>query len=194
MRFNMASPLSKLLEVQQLAQIVRSIEDKFRCQICLDLLKHPAKLRCEHKFCRMCIEQHIRNGVADRNLGMNEAQNKNCPLCGKKCTNLFPTCCLGYLFTKKHFFAGHKNITKRSLEDDTESSPLRNNTMTFIRSIENILDVDLKTVRDPPVASREATTPKPTRGKPDFDFKVPTTRANSKPESKARKKIVNDGE
>lgn len=66
--------------------------------------------------------------------------------------------------------------------------------MKFIRSIENLLDVDFKAVRDPPVASREATTPKPSRRQPDFEFKVPTTRAKSRPESKARKKIVNDGE
>ena len=101
---------------------------------------------------------------------------------------------LAYLRLNEHFVPGHKNITKRSLEDDKESSPLRNNIMKFTRSIENLLDVDFKAVRDPPVDSREASTPKPARRKPDFDFKVPTTRAKSKPETKARKKIVNDGE
>ena len=166
----MASPFAKMQQMQELARLMRNIEEKFRCHICLDLLKHPVKLKCEHTFCRMCIETYIRVGVTDQNLGNAERQNSNCPLC-----------------------QGHKNITKRSLEDDNESSPLRGKTVSFIRAVEDILDVDFKSIRNPPSSSKEASTPAKPARKPDFDFKVPTTRARAtRPQSKARKKIVND--
>ena len=48
-------------EIIEVAKILNRMEEAtFQCPICMDRMVHPVRLRCEHTFCRMCIERHIR--------------------------------------------------------------------------------------------------------------------------------------
>ena len=84
-------------EIIEVAKTLNRMEEAtFQCPICADRFKHPVRLRCEHTFCKMCIERHIRTSH-----NYNEENNKSrCPICQDG------------------------PITKRNLQPDTELTPL----------------------------------------------------------------------
>ena len=123
----------------QIASICEDLGGKFKCQICLDQLKNPVKLKCRHRFCRMCIEQHIRTKSTHF--------VENSP---KKFSKVFcPLLC------------DEKNqVTKRNLVDDLESPPLQKAVTSLAKIMEISFEVtDLQQVREPPVSKREAPSP-----------------------------------
>ena len=123
----------------QIASICEDLGGKFKCQICLDQLKNPVKLKCRHRFCRMCIEQHIRTKTTHF--------VENSP---KKFSKVFcPLLC------------DEKNqVTKRNLVDDLESPPLQKAVTSLAKIMEISFEVtDLQQVREPPVSKREAPSP-----------------------------------
>ena len=167
--------MSKNPLVIKMSKILKNIEEKFRCQICLDFLKRPARLRCHHKFCRMCIEQHIRVGQQIRVSNENDSgefKPSSCPLCADE------------------------NVTKRSLTDDTENSPLQRGLFDLMRQLENGLNVDFEEIREPPNNSnREAPSPKPLKSKLDINGteEPATTRSRVKSTSKKEDVAANTG-
>ena len=83
-------------EIIEVAKILNRMEESTcQCPICFDRMVHPVRLRCEHTFCRMCIERHIRtsHNYEDNN-------KSKCPICQDG------------------------PITKRNLRPDTELTPL----------------------------------------------------------------------
>ena len=61
----------------EIAKTLKHMEEStFQCTICTDRFKHPVRLRCEHTFCRLCIENWIRTSHNYEN------SNKTyCPIC-----------------------------------------------------------------------------------------------------------------
>ena len=85
-------------EIIEVAKILNRMEEAtFQCPICMDRMVHPVRLRCEHTFCRMCIERHIRTS---HNYEDNSNNKSKCPSCQDG------------------------PITKRNLKPDTELTPL----------------------------------------------------------------------
>ena len=44
-------------------EFVSEVEDDFHCLICHLPLKEPVLTRCGHRFCRDCLEEHLRRCV-----------------------------------------------------------------------------------------------------------------------------------
>lgn len=109
-------------EIIEVAKILNRMEEAtFQCPICFDRMVHPVRLRCEHTFCRMCIERHIRTSH-----NYNEDNKKS------KC----PTCQVG-------------PITKRNLRPDTELTLLMDGFQGLLDTLEDAVGVDFKAVRIP---------------------------------------------
>ena len=162
--------MSKNPLVIKMSKILKNMEEKFRCQICLDFLKRPARLRCHHKFCRMCIEQHIRVGQQIRVSNENnsgEFKPSSCPLCADE------------------------NVTKRSLTDDIENSPLQRGLVLLRRELENGLNVDFEEIREPPnVSNREAPSPKPSKSKLDMNGTEEPAKTKSRVKSTSKEDVA----
>lgn len=47
---------------------------ELQCAICLEGLKNPHKTKCGHRFCKICIENEIKNAVK-------YGRRKCCPTC-----------------------------------------------------------------------------------------------------------------
>ena len=44
---------------------VTVVEEDFQCLICHLPLKEPVQTRCGHRFCKECLEEHLRRCVVD---------------------------------------------------------------------------------------------------------------------------------
>ncbi|KAL6432419.1 hypothetical protein ACFW04_006779 [Cataglyphis niger] len=58
-------------DIDQLSETVKSLQKSLECTICLQLMTEPAKTRCGHSFCKLCIGKVLRK------------KNASCPLCKK---------------------------------------------------------------------------------------------------------------
>ena len=45
------------------AEFVSEVDDDFHCLVCHLPLKEPVLTRCGHRFCRDCLEEHLRRCV-----------------------------------------------------------------------------------------------------------------------------------
>jgi len=46
-------------------EFVSKVEDDFHCLICHLPLKEPVLTRCGHRFCKQCLEEHLRRRETD---------------------------------------------------------------------------------------------------------------------------------
>ena len=141
--------------IGQISSIVcDELGGKFKCMICHDYLKRPVKLKCRHRFCRMCIENYIRNkassfGEKNGDESSRDSRKAFCPLCCEK-----------------------KQLTKRNLSDDLESSPLQKAVLSLAGIVEDSFGVDdLLQVREHPASKREAPSPSPKSKKRMLDLR-----------------------
>ena len=44
-------------------EFVSEVDDDFHCLVCHLPLKEPVLTRCGHRFCRDCLEEHLRRCV-----------------------------------------------------------------------------------------------------------------------------------
>ena len=158
----------------QIASICEDLGGKFRCQICLDQLKHPVKLKCRHRFCRMCIEQHIRTKTSHFVEKSADKLKAFCPLLCEK-----------------------NQVTKRNLVDDLELSPLQKAVSSLARITEDSFEVDLQQVQEPPASKREAPSPSSLKSKRRMlDLRSKATRSKPSDENddvpKGRHQKINE--
>ena len=158
----------------QIASICEDLGGKFRCQICLDQLKHPVKLKCRHRFCRMCIEQHIRTKTSHSVEKSADKLKAFCPLLCEK-----------------------NQVTKRNLVDDLELSPLQKAVSSLARITEDTFEVDLQQVQEPPASKREAPSPSSLKSKRRMlDLRSKATRSKPSDENddvpKGRHQKINE--
>ena len=57
----------------------RMITDELECAICMDVMKEPVSLNCQHNFCRGCIASVLASGAEE------QPDQIRCPTCRKQC-------------------------------------------------------------------------------------------------------------
>ena len=55
------------------------ITDELECAICMDVMKEPVSLNCQHNFCRGCIASVLASGAEE------QPDQIRCPTCRKQC-------------------------------------------------------------------------------------------------------------
>ncbi|VVC24143.1 Zinc finger, RING-type,Zinc finger, RING/FYVE/PHD-type,Zinc finger, RING-type, conserved site [Cinara cedri] len=60
--------------------LAKILDNEFTCSICLELLKKPSKLECDHMFCSNCLEDWLRC-------------NRTCPMCRSSKIGFKPVKC-----------------------------------------------------------------------------------------------------
>ena len=86
--------------ILEVAKTIQHMEEStFQCHICKDTFKHPVRLRCEHTFCKLCIDRWIREKNNYENADKVDSK-AYCPICNEG------------------------PVTKRSLNPDKQLSPM----------------------------------------------------------------------
>ena len=53
-------------------EFVSEVEDDFNCLICQLPLKEPVLTRCRHRFCKECLDEHLRRLGGELNCSVND--------------------------------------------------------------------------------------------------------------------------
>lgn len=63
---------------------VNALEDLVQCPICLDKLKEPRMLPCQHTFCLSCLQSHLLAKHLVHNANSNSDKLLQCPVCQQR--------------------------------------------------------------------------------------------------------------
>ena len=68
-----------MTEVAEVKSLLASLQKTFQCSICLDLLDEPVSTKCNHQFCRECVNQLLSTKTKGK-------AKVRCPLCNGSVT------------------------------------------------------------------------------------------------------------
>ncbi|GFH56895.1 hypothetical protein CTEN210_13371 [Chaetoceros tenuissimus] len=66
--------IQKLTTYEHLDKVISNTKEELECPICLERFTNPHVTKCGHRFCKRCIEEHIRQATKQK-------KEKTCPSC-----------------------------------------------------------------------------------------------------------------
>ena len=84
-RSNKSASMKSHPNVIQAASKLNTLIESVKCSICLDVMIQPARIKCGHTFCTLCIENAIQFNKASAGTELRKlsggSAKANCPLC-----------------------------------------------------------------------------------------------------------------